>query len=127
MEREFINGVQDCLSFISDWYYQDCGIQLPMQPHGLWWFDEGEDFMGQLYKDWGFEDINSSEIEVGDLVMMTVRSTVVNHLAIYIGDGMIAHHRHRQKPTIEKIDEWKHRIERIARHVERNTILRKGS
>ncbi|TDK63557.1 NlpC/P60 family protein [Sapientia aquatica] len=116
MDREFIPGAQDCLTFIADWMYQNKGIELPRQPHSEDWFQNGEDFMSELYKTWGFSDINSSEIEIGDLVMFKIRSSVVNHLGIYVGNSMVAHHLFNRLPVEELLCKWEGYIERIARY-----------
>jgi cell wall-associated NlpC family hydrolase len=116
MDREFIAGTQDCLSFIADWLYQNKGIELPRCPHDEYWFVKGHDYMQELYEAWGFVPINTVEPEIGDLVMFKIRSPVINHLGIYIGNGQIAHHLTNRMPTIELMGKWKGYIDRIARY-----------
>ena len=116
MDREFIAGAQDCLTFISDWLFQNKGIELPRQPHTEAWFVEGKDYMSELYESWGFEVLNSNELEAGDLVMFRIRSDVVNHLGIYVGNGQVAHHFFNRMPQVDQLGKWQGYIERTARY-----------
>jgi len=116
MDREFIAGAQDCLTFCTDWLYKNKGIKVPRQPHTEAWFVEGKDYMSELYESWGFEQLNSNELEIGDVVMFCIRSEVVNHLGIYIGDGQVAHHLFNRLPSVDQLGKWKGYIKRYARY-----------
>ena len=119
-DREYIAGAQECVNFACDWLYQNRGIELPLQPHDENWFREGGDFIDELYKEWGFEDINITDLQEGDVVMFKLRSQVVNHLGIYIGNGQVAHHLYKRLPTVEPLAKWQHHIQRAVRYKGKN-------
>ena len=115
MDRRFIPGAQDCLNFISDWMYLNKGVELPRKPHSEDWFVRGDDFMSEFFEDWGFRTVNT-DLEVGDLVMFKIKSAVVNHLGVYVGDGNVAHHLFDRMPRVEQLGKWHGYIERIIRY-----------
>ena len=103
--REFMHGVTDCYAVIKDayalgkdelakqgipgWPYDP--IMLPEFPRtDAWW--EGE---GDLYEDnfrkAGFEETKEPP-QPGDVFLMSIRSSKLNHGGILIGDGLIVHH-----------------------------------
>ncbi|PRC93096.1 C40 family peptidase [Solimicrobium silvestre] len=96
--RQFFHGVLDCYSLIRDWYQQTRSIELKQFSRAdEWWNDGKSDLYTQGFPQAGFVSIESNaEMQVGDVILMQIRSTngVPNHAAIYIGDGLILHHLH---------------------------------
>jgi proteasome lid subunit RPN8/RPN11 len=93
--RQFTHGVLDCYQLIVDWYARERGITLPdFQRRDDWW-QQGEDLYMRHYADAGFEAVSQDQPEqVGDVILMQLRSPVPNHAAVYLGDGQILHHVH---------------------------------
>lgn len=93
---EFSHGVNDCYGLVRRWYRQRRGIILPDFPRdGKWWDDGKSDLYTTNYPQAGFESIpNDREPEIGDVVLMKIRSrnNVPNHAAVYVGNGKILHH-----------------------------------
>ena len=105
-EREFIHSAQDCLSFISDWYFQNYNVKLPACPREPDWFETGENFTSTNMESWGFETVNKADIQYGDLVMFQVRSDVPNHLGIYLGGDVVAHHLFGRLSSKDSLSKW---------------------
>jgi cell wall-associated NlpC family hydrolase len=40
----------------------------------------------------GFSPVDASDLQTGDCFLMQVASSVPNHAAVYLGDGLILHH-----------------------------------
>lgn len=90
--RAFQYGVLDCYTLIQDWYLQERGIELPPVESDYGWWRRGENLYMETFPKIGFHEIPIEEIEPGDVILMRVRSDVVNHGAVYLGRDQILHH-----------------------------------
>lgn len=94
--RPFVHGVLDCYALCRDWYKRELNIDLPDDPREDNWWEKG----GNLYVDGfeknGFVSIGHDERDLkrGDGILMQIRSSVPNHAAVYLGEGLILHHLH---------------------------------
>jgi len=84
--------VLDCYSLIRDWYRQERGIDLPDFTRFDEWWRRGENLYLDNFSGAGFHEVESSDMNPGDVLLMQVASPVPNHAAIYLGDGLILHH-----------------------------------
>lgn len=89
--RPFIHTAFDCYTFLRDYYKRTYGITLPSVEYEDNWWDGGNDYYKENINRAGFYVVNPP-LKVGDVIAMKVLSPVINHTAVYIGDGMIAHH-----------------------------------
>lgn len=94
--RIFRHGVYDCYSLVRDWWRQEKKITLPLFPRDDEWWRDGKDLILQHLDESGFKRIPEENLKDGDVVLMTVGhfqgKQLVNHLAVYIGNGLIIHH-----------------------------------
>ena len=94
--REFYHGVLDCYTLIRDWYKEERSIELPdFIRRDEWWADGHSDLYTEGFPKAGFISMGqSAELQVGDVILMQVRSKneVPNHAGIYIGNSQILHH-----------------------------------
>ena len=90
--REWSHGVLDCYAIIRDWYKQERNIELlDFERSDEWWKIGGNLYLDNFAKA-GFKKINVDDLDVGDVILMTLFSEVPNHGAIYLGDQQILHH-----------------------------------
>ena len=105
--RPWVWGVTDCWSLVRDWYKQEKNIILrdwdrPTTP---------EEFLKNpmfelCAKDTGFRMLSATEkLEVGDLLFMSIMSSGLNHVAIYLGDNVL-HHLTDRVSCREPYSEW---------------------
>lgn len=89
--REFAFGVQDCYTLIQDCFRRELQIELPdfEREDGFW--ERGEELYLENFEKAGFARVTGS-VQPYDVVLMKVASDVVNHGAVYRGDGLILHH-----------------------------------
>lgn len=89
--RPFMHGVLDCYAIIRDWYARELGIELPDYDRGDRWWLRGEDLYMRWYLEAGFARIDGPP-QRHDMILMQIAAPVVNHGAVYLGDGLILQH-----------------------------------
>ena len=99
--RHWSHGVLDCYAIIRDWYKQERNIDLPNFERSDDWWKRGENLYLDNFAKAGFKPITQSELQTGDVILMTICSSVPNHGALYLGDGLILHHIHGRLSTRE--------------------------
>lgn len=117
--RHFAHGVLDCYTLIRDYYHRELGITLPDFPRQDDWWNKGEDLYMQHFREAGFEPITGA-IRKHDVVLMQIRSPVVNHGAVFIGEpDLILQHLHGRLSTRDVYGGWFLEMTRIViRHKE---------
>lgn len=89
--RPFVHGVLDCFSLIRDWYKRESQVRLPDFEREAEWWDKGFDLYAANIEAHGFFPIPDAP-KRGDMILMQIRAGVMNHGAIYLGEGIILHH-----------------------------------
>lgn len=91
--RAFVLGHADCWSLIADWHRQQ-GIELKNYSVDRLWWEKGENlYMDNWYAE-GFREVSTPR--PGDMVMMQVSASVVNHAGILLEDNQLLHHLYGQ-------------------------------
>jgi proteasome lid subunit RPN8/RPN11 len=91
--RPFFFGLQDCLALCRDYTKLHYGVELPnpIREYGYW--DKDIPMFEESISETGCADyIPLSEITIGDLVLYTVDSKVVNHIAVMVSETELLHH-----------------------------------
>lgn len=91
--RPFRHGVTDCYALIRDYYRLELGIVLPEYPRDWEWWLSGGDLYRQGFASAGFRVIDQAEAREGDMWWSQIRSPVPNHGGVYLGNGLILHHK----------------------------------
>lgn len=125
--RSFVHGVHDCYALIRD-YYAERGILLNDYPRSYGWWDDTEspDLYRANFATEGFTvlldhaPVTSDDlalIEPDDLILMRIRALHDNHMAVYLGDGVILHHMIGQASRRETYQEfYQRRTVAVLRH-----------
>lgn len=121
LNLEFEEGWQDCYTLAQKYYLEFMGVELKDYSRpDRWHMLPDFDFFSRLYRQEGFEDMgtNPGSVVIGDALLMTLgRTTVVNHVAIYVGKGLILHHLTDQKSRLDTYNaRWRERVTRVIRH-----------
>lgn len=113
--REYEFGVNDCYSFARDYYKQEKNISLPVLDFQDNWWEKGLNYFDDYFEQFGFKEVQSPEKH--DAVLFSVRSHIPNHCAIYLGEGVIAHHAENRLSCKESIYPfWAKHITRYLRY-----------
>lgn len=92
--RQWAHGQMDCYSLLQDYYAEKLAIDLPdFERQADWWL-KGDDLYAKNFADCGFRKVD--DLKEHDIILMQLRSPVVNHGAVFIGDGLILHHLYRK-------------------------------
>ena len=112
------DGRGDCYALVRDWYQLARGITLPDFPRDNDWWRNGDDLYTAHFADAGFRPLRADELpDTGDVAMIIVpRSAVVNHAAVYLGDGLIMHHLYNRLSVREPVGRWQRHIVRWVRY-----------
>ena len=88
--RNYHHGVLDCYSIIVD-YFAELGIELPnFDRDDKWWLAGGNLYAENFHKA-GFSKVEGPP-QQHDVLLMQIASPVINHGAIFLGDGKILQH-----------------------------------
>jgi proteasome lid subunit RPN8/RPN11 len=122
--RQWSHGVLDCYAIIRDWYAREKNISLlDFERSDEWWKMGGNLYLDNFEKA-GFKKITLEELSCGDVILMTVNSTVPNHGAIYLGDNMILHHVHGRLSTRDIFGGYWLKNAMVYLRYEKNTATR---
>ena len=113
-------GELDCLSLAIDYYRTAHGLELESFDRPEEWPPEGPLLIDGA-EERGFElfDPKTTAPQVGDLLVIRIRSTHPNHLAVYSGPSEITHHLHGQLSRRQQYaPNWRRVTTALARHPE---------
>jgi cell wall-associated NlpC family hydrolase len=120
--RQWSHGVLDCYAIIRDWYAQEKNISLlDFERSDEWWKMGGNLYLDNFEKA-GFKKITLEDLSCGDVILMTVNSTVPNHGAIYLGDNVILHHVHGRLSTRDIFGGYWLKNAMVYLRYEKNTV-----
>jgi len=106
--RKYCWKVCDCWSVVRDWYAEEKNIILKDwdRPNSAADFIRNPMFEG-CYFATGFRELTETEeLQEGDLLLMSVKSKGLNHIAVYLGGNSILHHLANRLSSRDQLDEW---------------------
>ena len=106
--RQWVWGVTDCWSLCRDWYKNELGIEL------IDWIrpNDPEDFVKDpmfvdCFAKTGFRELTEEEdLEKGYLLLMSISSSGLNHIGVYLGEQTVLHHLQNRLSSRDLLDEW---------------------
>ena len=118
--RQFELGRGDCFTLVRDLYNLNFNIQLTNYARPKDWNADKIDIIGNTYEREGFlkvDDWTLKTLNPGDLLCMAIGTSKANHMAVYVGDNTIVHHKINAMSDAEMLrDFWRKSICYVLRH-----------
>lgn len=115
--REFKHGVADCYALFRDWYKKEFAIRLGMYPRDHLWWEHKQNLFSDFYRKEGFEDVSLTDLQVGDGLLFAIGPhRVMNHIGIYVGNGLMMHHLFNRLSRIDPVETWSKFLIKAIRH-----------
>lgn len=114
---EYIEGRQDCFSILRGYCEQTYGLEIPNFARPTrFWEDPSLDLYG-MYASQGFVQVFDRPIELGDVLLMPIRTAMNSHAAMVVADNLILHHFPGRLSSVESLrPTWANRTTVIIRH-----------
>lgn len=125
--KQFNMGKNDCYSILCAVFKDNFGIEFPnyARPND-WWLEENLNYYVDRYKATGFdllEDPSLEDLRPFDVMLIAIPDprdltrVVTNHCAIYLGDGMVLHHR---MGTLSSVVPYRGVLRNLTTHIVRH-------
>lgn len=115
--RPYIEGRQDCYGIVRDYYREAWGLWLPNFARPTrFWEDPHLDLYAR-YRDVGFEPVFDSRFEIGDAVLMPIRTAMNSHAGVIVADNLMLHHFVGELSAVVSLrPKWERRVTVHLRH-----------
>ncbi len=118
--RPFELGRGDCFENVRNLYRINFGIEITPYARPKDWDADKIDIIGRTYEREGFsklDDWSLSNLNPGDLLCMAIGTAKANHMAVYVGNNEIVHHKINSFSNVETLrDFWRKSICYVLRH-----------
>jgi len=94
--RPYVFGVFDCWAVIRDYYRREFEIELEDFNRVEFFWLKGIDVIGKNWENAGFKLVTDDSYQVGDLFLIQNSASIINHVAMYVGNDQILHHCHNR-------------------------------
>ena len=117
---EYNSGIQDCLTCIRDYYRQVWDVWLPNLARPTdFWKDPNLDLYGDNYRPFGFQPVFDEQYQIGDLLIMPLRTRFATHAGVLAEDNKILHHLPGRLSSLDPFrPSWSTKVTIVARHPE---------
>lgn len=116
--RPFIHGLYDCYSIIRDWHRYKLNINIPNYARDICWWDKNQDLYSDNFAKAGFIEVPQDQIQINDVVLMQVRSPVINHGAVVTDTNTIIHQIFHRLSGYDSLSKWAPTIQKVIRYKE---------
>ena len=115
--REYIPGRLDCFSLLKDCLSQNFGLEIPNYARpDRFWEDERLDLYERFWRH-GFKPVEDKPVEIGDILLMPIRTPMNSHAALLVDTNLILHHPPGRLSCVDPLrPSWLPRVMTVLRH-----------
>lgn len=114
---EYITGKQDCYSVLRQFCRERYNLRLPnyARPERFW--EDPELDLYSMYQQHGFETVIDRPMELGDVLLMPLRTSFPSHAAMLVNPTQILHHIPGRLSCLDPVrPRWASMATRVIRH-----------
>ncbi len=104
--RPYIYGVYDCYTILRDYYRAELDVNLPIVPRDDGFWNRGEEMYLDNTMAQGFEEIDVSDLQPNDGVLIKLKSKVANHAILYLGGDRGLHHMPFRSSSYDTVSKY---------------------
>jgi proteasome lid subunit RPN8/RPN11 len=104
--RPYIYGVYDCFSIFRDYYRTELGITMPEFPRADGFWHTSEEMYLNNTSAAGFYQITLKELQPADIILIKLRSKIVNHAILYIEGDTGLHHMPMRTSAFDTVSKY---------------------
>ncbi len=127
----YTSGEQDCYGLARRYYKDVFDLDLlDIARPDLWWEHEGFNLITDFVEadSWESVGVNLRNLKVGDGLLFAFACSKINHVAVYVGNGLFIHHVYKQFSCETAVaQKWMSRCLGIVRHKKVTEALDKWS
>ena len=114
--RQFVLGVQDCVSLVADYYKVIMKRKLPYFQRTPRMLEYGFDHLDTYYKNCGLVQVEGPP-QQGDILLLSINNSgYINHAAVYDGNGVVLHQMMFRLSCRQQFENsWLKRVKMILR------------
>lgn len=86
---------EDCFTLVTDFYKQNFDIDIPNFARPIGWNADNLDLIRTCFAKGGFKMVSDEweDLRPADVLALAISTSNANHLAIYVGNNELIHHR----------------------------------
>jgi proteasome lid subunit RPN8/RPN11 len=104
--RQFVTNITDCYSLWRDFYEWELNVHMENYHRDEDWWKKGGNLYIDNYVDAGMVEIEQKDLQRGDIILMRIGSSVLNHCAVYLGDNKMLQHLTGRLSTADVYGGW---------------------
>lgn len=124
----YVEGFQDCYETARRYYCSRYDLILRPYARPTDWHTNGMNVIVDNFLAEGFEiaDVGKNQLQIGDGLLFRIRSEVVNHIGVYVGNNFFLHHLYKRSSEESALQSmWFRKLVYIVRHPEVTELNRK--
>jgi len=119
--RPFAHGIYDCYTIMRDYYRLHNVVKLARHPRDNHFWEKYADHAPENKIVVGIKEVPHKivppgQLQVGDAGFAMIRTSVINHCAIYVGNGLVLHHLYNKLSCVEPMNRWAKNWKMFARY-----------
>jgi len=114
--RGYLSNIFDCFTLARDYFYNKFSVDLGLHPRPPEWEEWDKYYIQNTYMDVGFVSIPVNKLNINDVILFSIGSTVPNHIGIVTGKNTFIHHLRNRKSSEDSIQKWSKQIHSVLRY-----------